>query len=172
MPTAQQDFAPDLAIMVQSPRWLVKADSEAVLRRAIAEAARALGLPPMPDTELAVALTDDAAIRELNRTYRGIDRPTNVLAFEPPRRGPGGGPASLGDIAIAFETTAREAAADGKPFAHHLAHLAVHGFLHLMGYDHHVDDDAVEMERLERRILARLEIPDPYGPETETDRHA
>jgi probable rRNA maturation factor len=68
----------------------------------------------------------------------------------------------MGDIIIAYETTAREAAAEGKPFHHHLAHLAVHGFLHLLGYDHDNDRDALAMERLERSILERLEIPDPY----------
>jgi probable rRNA maturation factor len=70
----------------------------------------------------------------------------------------------IGDIVIAYETTAREAVADGKPFAHHLAHLAVHGYLHLLGYDHETDRDAKTMERLEVDILARLDVPDPYAP--------
>jgi probable rRNA maturation factor len=74
-----------------------------------------------------------------------------------------GGVKSLGDIAIAHETTAREADADGKPFADHLSHLTVHGFLHLMGYDHEKDGDAETMEQLERVILARLGVPDPYA---------
>jgi probable rRNA maturation factor len=69
---------------------------------------------------------------------------------------------SLGDIAIAYETTAREAETEEKPFDHHLAHLAVHGFLHLLGYDHDSDDAATTMEDLERSILARLGVPDPY----------
>ena len=69
----------------------------------------------------------------------------------------------LGDIVIAYQTVAREAATEGKPFNHHLAHLAVHGFLHLLGYDHENDRDAQTMERLERRILKRLAIPDPYA---------
>ncbi len=70
----------------------------------------------------------------------------------------------IGDIVIAYQTTAREAAAEGKPFSHHLAHLAIHGFLHLLGYDHENDRDAEKMERLERRILGRLAVPDPYAP--------
>ena len=70
----------------------------------------------------------------------------------------------LGDIVIAYQTVAREAVAEGKPFNHHLAHLAVHGFLHLLGYDHENDRDAQKMERLERKILKRLAIPDPYAP--------
>ena len=69
----------------------------------------------------------------------------------------------IGDIVIAYETVAREAAAEGKPFNHHLAHLAVHGFLHLLGYDHENNRDAEAMERLERKILKRLAIPDPYA---------
>jgi probable rRNA maturation factor len=69
----------------------------------------------------------------------------------------------LGDIAIAYETTRRESDEEDKPFANHLSHLAVHGFLHLVGYDHEKDDEAEEMEALEREILATLGIPDPYA---------
>ena len=88
-------------------------------------------------------LTDDAAIRALNRDWRGNDTPTNVLSFPAPTRQSATGVRHmLGDIVIAYETIAREAAAEGKPFAHHLAHLAVHGFLHLLGYDHETDRDA------------------------------
>jgi probable rRNA maturation factor len=72
-------------------------------------------------------------------------------------------PRQFGDIAISYETAIREAQAEARPFAHHLAHLAVHGFLHLLGYDHQSDAAAEEMEDLERKILARLGIPDPYG---------
>ena len=73
-------------------------------------------------------------------------------------------PPYVGDIVIAYETTAREAVAEGKPFEHHLAHLAVHGFLHLLGYDHDNDRNARTMERLERTILERIGVPDPYAP--------
>ncbi len=108
-------------------------------------------------------LTDDSAIRVLNRKWRGIDAPTNVLSF--PAEIPAGAPALLGDIVLAYETVAREARRDGKSFAHHVAHLAVHGFLHLCGYDHERDSDAEIMEQLERTILRRLDIPDPYRTE-------
>ena len=73
----------------------------------------------------------------------------------------------LGDIVIAYETTAREAETEHKPFEHHLSHLTVHGFLHLLGYDHESDDEAETMERLEREILARLDIADPYATRDE-----
>ncbi len=108
-----------------------------------------------------MVVDDDARIRELNRLWRGFDKPTNVLSFPSPDTQPG--PArTLGDIAISYETAAREAAAEDKSFGDHIAHLSVHGFLHLLGYDHESDDDAEEMEGLERAILARIGISDPY----------
>jgi probable rRNA maturation factor len=147
-------------VMVQSRLWRAQPDSEAVLRRAIAMAAQTLSTSA---AELAIVLGDDSAIRLLNRDWRGIDKPTNVLSFPAkatPARGAPPGP--LGDIVIAFETTAAEAAAEGKPFLDHLAHLAVHGFLHLTGHDHQGERDAEAMEAMERRILARLGVSDPY----------
>jgi probable rRNA maturation factor len=113
--------------------------------------------------ELAVVLTDDVAIRALNRTWRGKDVPTNVLSF-PTQATPAGNKAKrlLGDIVIAYETTAREADAEGKPLQDHLAHLAVHGFLHLLGHDHETEREAAAMERLEIAVLKRLEVPNPY----------
>jgi probable rRNA maturation factor len=132
------------------------------VQRAIAAATEAKARS-VPRSELSVVLTDDAAVKALNRRWRGLDKPTNVLSFttgaETPARGR---PRHLGDIVIAYETTAREAVGESKPFAHHLAHLTVHGFLHLLGYDHDQNEDAERMERLERRILARIGIPDPY----------
>jgi probable rRNA maturation factor len=111
---------------------------------------------------VSVLIEDDAAIRKLNRRWRGIDKPTNVLSF-PAAAAASMAPKHLGDIAISYETAIREAEAEARPFPHHLAHLAVHGFLHLLGYDHQSDAAAEEMEVLERKILARLEVPDPYG---------
>ena len=107
-------------------------------------------------------LTDDSAIRSLNRNWRGIDKPTNVLSF--PVSGPdtGEGARLFGDIVIAFETLERECSDENRDFLHHLAHLAVHGFLHLNGYDHQTDAQAEAMERLESKIMARLNMPDPY----------
>jgi probable rRNA maturation factor len=111
--------------------------------------------------EVTVVVDDDARIRALNKLWRGFDKPTNVLSFPAPETQPG--PArTLGDIAISYETAAREAIAEGKSFADHMAHLSVHGFLHLLGYDHESDEDAVEMEGLERLILARIGVSDPY----------
>ena len=154
--------APAIDILVESPLWSAEPGAAALLRRAIGEAARSAGAPEVA-AELAVVLCDDAAIRILNGRWRGRDEPTNVLSFPAAERAAPGAATALGDIAIAYETTAREAEADGKPFADHLAHLAVHGFLHLMGYDHESDDNAEAMECLERSILAGLGIADPYA---------
>ena len=144
-------------VMVESDLWKEKADVKSVARRAIAEAAAMLSTA---GAELAIVLTDDSTIRSLNRTWRGIDAATNVLSFPTIRAG--GEPALIGDVVLAYETVAAEARAERKPFAHHVAHLAVHGFLHLLGYDHVRKKDAETMERIERAILARLAIPDPY----------
>jgi probable rRNA maturation factor len=148
---------PVIDIETASPLWAQQPQAEATVRAAIAAAA--LRVPAAG--EVSVLLTDDAAVRVLNRNWRGIDKPTNVLSF--PHQSDKVPFALLGDIAISYETVAREASAEGKPFLHHLAHLAVHGFLHLMGYDHATDSQAEAMEGLERDILARLAIADPYA---------
>lgn len=146
-------------ILVESDLWKGKDHVKSVARRAIAKAANALSTP---SSELAIVLTDDSAIRLLNRRWRGVDAPTNVLSF--PARRAGSGPPFIGDIVLAYETSVGEARAERKPFAHHIAHLVVHGFLHLLGYDHVREKDAETMEGLERDILRRLGIPDPYRP--------
>jgi probable rRNA maturation factor len=138
-------------------------------RRAVAtvlarEAAATVG------AEVSILLADDRRIRELNRTYRGKDSATNVLSFPsgdgaaPPAPGPAR-PVLLGDIAVALETTAREAAAAGKPVADHLAHLLVHGALHLLGHDHEEAEEALRMEAREVELLAGLGVADPYRAE-------
>ena len=148
-------------ILVSATCWAAEPDAEALVQRAIEAAARQTSAD---GAEVAIVLTDDSGIRSLNRDWRGIDKPTNVLSF-PAAKTPvhGGEPRLLGDIAIAYETTRREAESENKPFAHHLSHLAVHGFLHLVGYDHENDADAETMESLERTILAGLGVPDPYA---------
>jgi probable rRNA maturation factor len=158
--TRAQASALKIDVMVDSKRWKEPAKVKAVIRRAVAQAAAATR--STTGAELAIVLTDDSAIRVLNRDWRGIDKATNVLSF--PAKG-GGPQPHLGDIVLAFETVAREAKSEHKPFAHHLAHLAVHGFLHLLGYDHERDGDAREMEQAERDILRQLKIPDPYRGE-------
>jgi probable rRNA maturation factor len=152
-------------VLVVADCWQAEPDAETVIHRAIAIAAEMVDAD-IGETELAIMLTDDAGIRTLNSNWRGIDKPTNVLSFPALQpsgpRGADDAPRMLGDIAIAYETTRSEADEEQKPFDHHLSHLAVHGFLHLIGYDHEKDDDAEAMEALEREILSQLGIPDPY----------
>ncbi len=143
----------DIDLRLAAPAWEQNIpDVAAFVRRTLAAAAAAERATPA----LAVLLTDDAEMRALNAQWRGQDKATNVLSFSAPE---GFG---LGDIALGYETVAREAAAQGKPFAAHAAHLLVHGFLHLLGYDHEDDGDAEEMEARERAILETLGIADPY----------
>jgi probable rRNA maturation factor len=153
--SARRNNAVAVEVSVQSPQWKKKPRAKAVVRGAIQAAADMISAQK---GEVAVALTSDASLRKLNRRWRKRDKPTNVLSFPAvtPKTG------MLGDIAIAYETLARECRNEHKPFTHHLAHLAIHGFLHLMGYDHQNDSGAEAMEKLERAVLARLRIPDPY----------
>jgi probable rRNA maturation factor len=147
-------------IVVDASLWRAEPAAEAIVTRAIVAAAGSVAAGAV---EVAVLLTDDAHIRALNRDFRRLDKPTNVLSFPAAPAAIPDAPRALGDIAIAFETTRVEAEAAGKPLAHHLSHLAVHGFLHLIGHDHETDAEAEAMEALERRILAGLGIPDPYA---------
>jgi probable rRNA maturation factor len=123
----------------------------------IRQAARlAVKSTEMPLGALTILLSDDATLRALNRRFRGKPRTTNVLSFPSPD------PAYLGDIAIAYGIVAREAHAQGKRIKAHAAHLAVHGVLHLAGYDHQKEAEALEMEALEGQIFGRLGLRNPY----------
>jgi probable rRNA maturation factor len=150
-------------VLVESGLWKEPRVVKSLIRRAVKEAAAAVSTS---GAELAIVLTDDSAIRLLNRDWRGKDAATNVLSF--PAHNASGEPPHIGDIVLAYETIAREARDEGKLFAHHVAHLTVHGFLHLNGYDHERSKDAEKMAQLERRILRRLAIPDPYRSSAES----
>jgi len=170
--TMSQLTHPITEVLVVADCWRNEPEADAVIQRAIAAAADAVDTD-VADAELAVMLTDDSGIRTLNCNWRGIDKPTNVLSFPALQpsgaQKPGDAPRMLGDIAIAYETMRREADEEQKPFDHHLSHLAVHGFLHLIGYDHENDDDAEAMESLETEILAQLGIPAPYADRERMD---
>ena len=148
---------PSVDIQIASPLWDGQPLAEQTVRDAIAAAADTLSTIA---GEVSIVLTDDQAIRDLNREWRKIDKATNVLSF--PAAPAGGGDKMLGDIVIAYETLAQECNDEGRDFLHHLAHLTVHGFLHLIGYDHKVDAEAEEMEGLESKIMAHMQLPDPY----------
>ena len=128
-------------------------DLDTICDRAIISACAVLGYEE--NTELSLAFVDDARIQELNREFRDKDKPTNVLSF--PMDG-----ALLGDIVLARETIAREAETQGKKIEDHLTHLIIHGFLHLLGYDHMDEKNASEMEAIEIAALTQLGIDNPY----------
>jgi probable rRNA maturation factor len=165
-----QKIYPTTEVVIAADSWQSEPNAEAIVQHAIATASEAADAD-IGNAEIAVMLTDDATIRTLNKDFRGIDKPTNVLSFPAPEidRGEDDAPRALGDIAIAYETLKREADEEGKLFTHHLSHLAVHGFLHLIGYDHETDDEAEAMEALEVEILAQLGIADPYAERERMD---
>lgn len=153
----------DIDIAVEAGDWPDEAELRLLAERAAAAALTHLG-QASDASELSILFTDDAHIRALNRDWRGKDKPTNVLSFPAFETVPGDPlPLLLGDIVLARETIAAEAALEEKPLDHHLCHLVVHGLLHLLGYDHEDEAEAERMEALERRILSELAIPDPYG---------
>ncbi|MEO1224217.1 MAG: rRNA maturation RNase YbeY [Pseudomonadota bacterium] len=157
----------DAAVERADPRW--PADLPDRLQPLIATAIGSATAPDGP-LELSVVLADDQTVQSLNRDYRDKDRPTNVLSFaltegdEP--AGLPGQPIVLGDVLLAYETVALEARQQNKSLQDHVFHLVAHGVLHLLGYDHQVEQDAREMERLEKAILAEFAIADPYGPDS------
>lgn len=164
----------DITVTVEDAAWSQACDDvaarvEAAVRAAIIAARSDSDAgAPLPKTasayEMGVVLTDDGRVQKLNREWRDQDKPTNVLAFESLDEPPEGAPWQLGDVIVAFGTTAGEADAGGLALADHLSHLVVHGALHLFGYDHILDEDAEEMEALETRVLAGLGVAAPYGP--------
>jgi len=153
--------APRLAldVLIEAPAWSGTIDGLDSLVREIAEAC--LTATGVAAASLCVMFTDDDALKILNRQFRGQDKPTNVLSFPSFSSDDG-----LGDIAIAFETVAQEAAAQGKTLRDHAKHLIAHGVLHLLGYDHEDESEAAEMEDLERLILAHFGVADPYAEQT------
>jgi probable rRNA maturation factor len=149
--------APSVDIQIASPKWGAQPSAEQTVREAIAAAATAV---EAGDGEVSIMLTDDETIRTLNRDWRKIDKATNVLSFPAPDTA--GAEKMFGDIVIAYETLVRECDEEDRIFPHHLAHLTVHGFLHLIGYDHQTDSEADAMEALESKIMIAMKRPDPY----------
>jgi len=158
----------EIDILVEAGGWEEISNLEAVIRKAAYAALAAAG---KAGASVSLLLSDDAAIQRLNASFRGKDTPTNVLSFPAPVM-PGDPEPSLGDIALAYETCAREAEAEGKALADHLTHLVIHGTLHLLGHDHETDAEAEAMEALETRVLAGLGIADPYAENAPEGRSA
>ena len=151
----------DLDVLVLDERWAEIGDPQAVTRLSVEAALSVVAERQSGDVEVSVALADDATVQALNRDWRGKDYPTNVLSFPAPATRTRG-PRVLGDIALAYETVARESRDENKLFADHAVHLLVHGTLHLLGFDHENDSDAAVMEALEVEALARVGVADPY----------
>ena len=145
-----------LTIIVEDRLWRNEPQAIALVRRAGREALELAARRQAPRT-LTILLSSDARLKELNALFRGKRKPTNVLSFPASER------KYLGDIAIAYGVASREAKNEGKRLAAHVAHLAAHGVLHLLGYDHGNEPEAAIMEALETRVLARLGFPDPYA---------
>jgi probable rRNA maturation factor len=150
---------PVIDVAIEAEEWASLEDPSQLAEAAILAAIGESGVSLPADAEISVLFCDDGFIRDLNRKWRGIDQPANVLSF------PAGGDVAsallLGDIVIAFETASREAFEVGKPLRDHVAHLLVHGFLHLIGHDHIGAAEAETMEAVERAILGKLGIAGP-----------
>jgi probable rRNA maturation factor len=150
--------APAIFVLIEEPRWREEPSIVRTLRRAVR-----LVLTTFPTEanakSVTILLSNNAKLRALNRSFRGKDKPTNVLSFAP-----ADDPASLGDLAMGFGTVKSEARAQKKNLGDHAAHLAMHGTLHLLGYDHEKSSEARRMEALEIELLATLGIADPYRP--------
>ena len=140
-----------IEVEIEDPAWSEALADPAGLALSAVEAARIGG-----DATLAILLTDDRSVRDLNLRFRGLDKATNVLSFASAVGG------HLGDVALAFGVCMTEATAQDKPLADHLRHLVIHGVLHLIGYDHQSDGEAERMEAIEVELLADLGIRDPY----------
>jgi probable rRNA maturation factor len=151
-------MTPAIELVVEAPKWRIGTVGLALqLRRAARLAWSHASKKDRARNRFTILLTDDAKLQTLNLDFRGKDKPTNVLSFPARETGP-----YLGDIAVAFGVTAREAKDAAKPFAAHATHLVVHGVLHLLGYDHERASEARIMELLEIAILAELDIANPY----------
>jgi probable rRNA maturation factor len=165
--------SPGISVDIAFDDWQAALPQAEQLIVTAARAALAAACPGIGPAGVAFLLTDDAAMTELNRAWRGKDGSTNVLSFPATETREGempvpdfpGVPLELGDVAIACETCIREATEQKKTLADHVQHLTVHGVLHLIGYDHMAEDEAVRMERLEAIVLAGLGVADPYAAE-------
>lgn len=142
-------------VEMEDPAWAAALPDAIAYAKEAGEAAARLGCAGA----IAVLLTSDESVRDLNARFRGQNHATNVLSFPASKQAVG----QLGDIALAYGVCDREARAQGKPLGDHLRHLVIHGVLHLLGYDHESDDQAQEMESIERDLLAGMNIPDPYA---------
>ncbi len=149
-----------LNIVIEDEVWKTVRGLKSLTEKAVDAALTAAA----KNKEISILFADNATLKNLNKDWRGKNKPTNVLSFPSSKelKLPRGQIKPLGDIALAFETVAKEAEASGKSLKDHTTHLIVHGVLHLLGYDHIDDADAAKMEAKEIRILKKLGLADPY----------
>lgn len=157
------DVTGEIEIVMEAQAWESLPEVEACVEKAALAALKSVHPRKWKRLSAVVLLADDARLQQLNHGFRGLNKPTNVLSF-PASPVPGIAKSdNLGDIALGYETCAREAVEEGKPLSDHMMHLVVHGILHLLGYDHETDAEAEVMEAREIAILASLGIADPYA---------
>lgn len=156
-------------VLFEAGDWSAGDRLRSLAERAVAAAVAQAGIRLAEHAEVSVVFTDDRRVRVLNRRYRRRDAATNVLSFPSAQRAAGGLGPPLGDIVLARETVLGEATAAGLALDAHLNHLIVHGFLHLIGFDHDNEADAAVMEKLETAILGQLGIADPHGSHPHDD---
>jgi probable rRNA maturation factor len=157
-----KNAVPVLDILVEAGEWPSKARLKRIAEKILGAASAELKLDLPEGAELSLLFTDDAHIKSLNRKFRGKNKPTNVLSFPGAPAANGGIGPILGDIVLAEETVSREAEGEGLTLEAHLTHLILHGFLHILGYDHEDDGEASLMEGLETAILGGIGVADPY----------
>jgi probable rRNA maturation factor len=150
-------------VLLDDPRWRERLDVEALVNAAVQKAIEVTGVALHEAAEASFTFADDDRVQQLNEQWRQKAAPTNVLSFSASNGVALDKAPLLGDVVLAYETIEREAADEGKPFSHHTAHMIVHGFLHLIGYDHQSDTEAAAMEGIESTVLLGLGIPDPWA---------
>ena len=159
-------------VLVDDPRWTERMDVEAVVNSAVEKVLQATNAKLRRDAEASFSFSTDERVRQLNSTWRHKDAPTNVLSFPAAESASLETSPLLGDVIMAYETIDREAIEEGKLFVHHASHMIVHGFLHLIGFDHEDEEEARDMENVESRVLTELGVPDPWAAQDDDVRES
>ena len=156
-------------ILFEDSRWGERVDAEKLVHEVVAKVIEVTRRDVHPDAEASFIFANDERIKSLNAQWRNKDAPTNVLSFPTSVGSELHKAPLLGDVILAYETIERESIDEEKPFAHHAAHMMVHGFLHLVGFDHQNDTEAAAMELIESEVLLKLGLPDPWADDRLTE---
>lgn len=166
---APRAMNPSIDVLVKDPRWNAALDVTRLCHDVLEKCCLEMSVDLNPNAEVSFVFCDDAEIETLNLQWRRIEKPTNVLSFPASRVELLAHALLLGDIVISYDTVMREALERSISLEHHTAHMILHGFLHLVGFDHETDEEAQDMEDVEREVLASLNITDPYAPIAESE---